>query len=87
MRNVKPQIKKKSSVLDDARGIGVTRWHPYHAAESLQRGAAKVDFNREIRPISDETVTSATDRMMALEKRNSASMFRDAALKPAKSAK
>ena len=57
------------------------------AAESLQRGAAKVDFNREIRPILTENCYKCHGPDDGARKAKLRFDLRDAALKPAKSGK
>src|SRR5438270_11856071 len=58
-----------------------------HAAESLQRGAAKVDFNREIRPILTENCFKCHGPDDGARKAKLRFDLREAALKPAKSGK
>src|SRR6266581_9254965 len=57
------------------------------AAESLQRGAAKVDFNREIRPILTENCYKCHGPDDGARKSKLRFDLREAALKPAKSGK
>ena len=57
------------------------------AAESLQRGAAKVDFNREIRPILTENCYKCHGPDDGARKAKLRFDLREAALKPAKSGK
>src|SRR6266581_2045029 len=58
-----------------------------HAAESLQPGVAKVDFNREIRPILTENCYKCHGPDDGARKAKLRFDVRDAALKPAKSGK
>src|SRR6266568_1268715 len=57
------------------------------AAESLQRGSAKVDFNREIRPILTENCYKCHGPDDGARKAKLRFDVREAALKPAKSGK
>jgi len=58
-----------------------------HAGESLQGGAGKVDFNREIRPILTENCYKCHGPDDGARKAKLRFDVRDAALKPAKSGK